>query len=430
VNDSCRGRVERALERIAGDAHLNAWSYLAENDARQAAEDSDARLAAGAARSPIEGRLVALKANIAVRGWPHDGGLLVRRGLRADHDAPVIERLRAAGAILLGQTRMDAGALGAEGRSINGPIRNPLRPSHSVGGSSGGSAAAIAAGHVGLAIGTDTIGSVRIPASFCGIASLKPTPGSIDTTGVLPVHERFDHVGPMTARAADLDPLRALLANRNATSRVDAPDVGRMVIGHLVDAEDIGATPAVLSHYARGLEVLRSLGAQLVPIKIAAHDPGRVRRAIFSLCEYEMWLQHRDALDRDPGKYSPQLTAMLRFGGSLDETRRAEFGARIERFAATVHELMQPLHALVTPTTPGQAFDFSGPTPLDLADLTAIATAAGLPAVSVPLPTLGDLPAGLQIIGRAGDDALACRLATAFEQARDDLPRGDWPRGD
>lgn len=425
MNDSCRGRVEHALERIAADAQLNAWSYLAGNDALQTAADSDVRIAAGAARSPIEGQLVAVKANIAVRGWPHDGGLLVRRGLQADHDAPVIERLRAAGAILLGQTRMDAGALGAEGRSIDGPIRNPRRPSHSVGGSSGGSAAAIAAGHVSLAIGTDTIGSVRIPASYCGIASLKPTPGSIDTGGVLPVHARFDHVGPMAARAEDLEFLWSLLAGGNATARSDTPDFGRMVIGHLVDAEAIGATPAVLAHYARGIEVLRSLGAQLVPTRLAEHDPGRVRRAIFSLCEYEMWLQHRDALDRDPAQYSPQLTSMLRFGGSLDEKRRAEFGVRIERFAATVQELMQPLHALVMPTTPGQAFDFSGPTPLDLADLTAIATAAGLPAVSVPLPTQGDLPVGLQIITRAGADVLACRLATAFERARGDTPARD-----
>lgn len=414
---ACRHAVETALQKIAADETLNIWSYLAADEARQAAIDSDARLAAGCSRSALEGALVAIKANIAVAGWAHDGGLPARHGLIAQHDAPVIERLRAAGAILLGQTRMDAGALGAEGRSTAGPIRNPHRPTHSVGGSSGGSAAALAAGHCELALGTDTIGSVRIPASYCGISSLKPDHDAVSLAGVLPVHQRFDHVGPMAVRAALLEPLLRVIADSPGTLVGDAqrPPIDGQSFGFLADMPALGVSAVVEQHYRRGLDRLRELGAQLLPIELADLEPARARRAVFTLCEHAMWQQHREALAKQPECYPPQLTAMLQFGGALTDDKLAELTARVEQFAQATRDRLQGLHALVLPTTPTQAFDFSGPTPLDLADLTGIASAAGLPAASVPLAVGDDLPAGLQIIVAEGQSLLACRIATAFE---------------
>jgi len=409
--------VDAALQKIAADETLNIWSYVAAAEARQAAIDSDARLAAGCARSALEGALVAIKANIAVAGWPHDGGLPIRHGLLAKHDAPVIERLRAAGAILLGQTRMDAGALGAEGRSTAGPIRNPHRPTHSVGGSSGGSAAALAAGHCTLALGTDTIGSVRIPASYCGISSLKPDHAAVSLAGVLPVHQRFDHVGPMAVRAALLEPLLRVIADAPEALVHDAqrPSIDGQTFGFLTDSPALGVSAIVERHYRRGLDRLRELGARLVAIELADLEPARARRAVFTLCEHAMWQQHREALAERPECYPPQLTAMLQFGGALNDDKLAEFTARVDRFAQSIRARLNGLQAFVLPTTPTQAFDFSAPTPLDLADLTGIASAAGLPAASVPLAVGDDLPAGLQIIVADGQSLLACRIATAFE---------------
>lgn len=414
---ACRRAVDTALQKIAADETLNIWSYLAVDEARQAAIDSDARLAAGCARSALEGALVAIKANIAVAGWPHDGGLPIRHGLIARHDAPVIARLRAAGAILLGQTRMDAGALGAEGRSTAGPIRNPHRPTHSVGGSSGGSAAALAAGHCELALGTDTIGSVRIPASYCGISSLKPDHATVSVAGVLPVHERFDHVGPMAVRAALLEPLLRVIADspQSLASDDQHPPIDGQTFGFLTDTAALGVNGTVEQYFRRGLDRLRERGARLVPIELADLEPARARRAVFTLCEHAMWQQHRETLAKRPECYPPQLTAMLQFGGALTDDKLAELTARVDRFAQATCDRLRGLHALVLPTTPSQAFDFSGPTPLDLADLTGIASAAGLPAASVPLSVGDDLPAGLQIVVAAGHSLLACRIAAAFE---------------
>jgi len=408
--------VNAALAHIERDRHFNAWSHLDREGALSAAKESTAWLAAGQAPRALEGELIAIKANIAVRGWPYDGGLPVRRGIFADEDAAVITRLRAAGAILLGQTCMDAGALGAEGRSTDGPIRNPRRPTHSAGGSSGGSAAAVAAGHVDFALGTDTIGSVRIPAAYCGVSSLKPSASRISLAGVLPLHEHFDHVGPITARAQQLETLWRVLADDSLSDPASLSEPWRgLRIGFVSDAAALRATSAVLHHYECGLQRLRTLGAQLESVAIVPLDPGKVRRAIFALCERAIWLQHRQSLQLEPQKYSPVLTAMLHYGGSLSDSKVATLMTQIKDFAHQLQARMQGLQALVMPTSPGQAFDFEGPTPLDNADLTAIATAAGLPAASVPLPTGDHLPVGLQIVAPMGEDSFACRLAAAFE---------------
>lgn len=408
--------VNAALAHIERDRHFNAWSHLDREGALSAAKESTAWLAAGQAPRALEGELIAIKANIAVRGWPYDGGLPVRRGIFADEDAAVITRLRAAGAILLGQTCMDAGALGAEGRSTDGPIRNPRRPTHSAGGSSGGSAAAVAAGHVDFALGTDTIGSVRIPAAYCGVSSLKPSASRISLAGVLPLHEHFDHVGPITARAQQLETLWRVLADDSLSDPASLSEPWRgLRIGFVSDAAALRTTSAVLHHYECGLQRLRTLGAQLESVAIVPLDPGKVRRAIFALCERAIWLQHRQSLQLEPQKYSPVLTAMLHYGGSLSDSKVTTLMTQIKDFAHQLQARMQGLQALVMPTSPGQAFDFEGPTPLDNADLTAIATAAGLPAASVPLPTGDHLPVGLQIVAPMGEDSFACRLAAAFE---------------
>ncbi len=175
----------------------------------------------------LDGIPVAIKANIAVRGWPYTAGLRFRQQEIAAQDAFLVRRLRAAGAVLLGLTNMDEGALGAEGMN---PwyltTQNPLRAGYCAGGSSSGSAAAVAADLCAFAVGTDTIGSLRIPAAFCGCASIKPSFGLVSVGGIVPVNLRFDHAGPLTRSARDLPLALAALAgydNACAVSVAAAP---------------------------------------------------------------------------------------------------------------------------------------------------------------------------------------------------------------
>lgn len=404
-------RCELALERIRADAALRAWCHLDADRALQAAAASASRLRSGEPLGPLDGLLFAVKANIAVRGWPHEGGLGSRAGIVANDDAPIITALRESGAILLGQTAMDEGALGAEGRSIEGPIGHPQDAAYSPGGSSGGSAVALAAGHCDLALGTDTIGSVRIPAALCGIAALKPSFASLPLKDVLPVHPHYDHLGPM---AKDLPSLHALwhwLTGRGHPPALAPLTLRALPIGYLTGLQHLGTAPLVIERYAEALERLGAAGAELVPI---AADAGgfeltRVRRAVFTLCEVELAATHAETLRTAPTRFSEKFLALLRYGASVGTDKQTELARYINDFRHHWQEATQGLAAVVMPVSPIDKFRHDEPAPAHIADLTVIATAAGLPALATP--------GGLQIVVPEHEEHRAFSLGAALEQA-------------
>lgn len=413
----------RALERIADDAHLNAWSFVADHEALAAAHDSDARRLEGRALGPLDGQLVAIKGNFAVAGWPHEGGLAARSGVRATADAPVVARLRAAGAILLGLTTMDEGALGAEGIALNGPIHHPSAFGHSVGGSSSGSAVAVAAGHCDFALGSDTIGSVRIPAALSGTIGFKPSPGRLSTAGLLPVHPRFDHVGPIVSRLEQLSEILSVLGDPiGNASPAGTTSRSNVTIGVIEDLAELGVSTAVESAYQRACRAVAGAGVHLHGMRLAPLDPSRLRRAIFTLCEHAMWQQHREHWLKRPQDYSPRLNEWLRFGSTLTADRLATFEQRITDFCVEWRAQTDGFSAVLTPTTPVIGFVHGSP-PATLADLTALATAAGAPALSLPGPapdtadTSSQHRIGLQFIGAPGDDHRLRELVAVMASA-------------
>lgn len=420
-------RCERALVRIADDARLNAWSFVADRDALAAARDSDARHREGRPLGPLDGQLVAIKGNFAVTGWPYEGGLAARAGIRATADAPVVARLRAAGAILLGLTTMDEGALGAEGIALNGPIHHPLAFGYSVGGSSGGSAVAVAAGHCDFALGSDTIGSVRIPAALSGTIGFKPSPGRLSTEGLLPVHRRFDHVGPIVSRLEQLPAIFSVVGDPTANvSPADTASRAEVTIGVIEDLAELGVSAAVESAYQQACHAMAGAGVRLHGMRLASLEPARLRRALFALTEHAMWQQHREHWLKRPQDYSPRLSEWLRFGSTLTADRLATFEQRITDFCVAWQKQTTGFSAVLTPTTPVTEFVHGSP-PANLADLTALATAAGAPALSLPGPwaeTVGISPAhriGLQFIGGPDDDhrlrALVAVLSSTLQTA-------------
>jgi aspartyl-tRNA(Asn)/glutamyl-tRNA(Gln) amidotransferase subunit A len=183
---------------------LNAFIRVMADEARRDAEAADRELASGRDRGPLHGVPIAVKDIIDVKGIPTTAASRVRDGHVAAADAPVITRLRDAGAVIIGKTNLDEFAFGTTSEhSAFGAVRHPLDPSRSPGGSSGGSAVAVASGMALAALGTDTGGSIRIPAAACGIVGLKPTLGEISTAGVVPLSRTFDHVGPFTRTVGD-----------------------------------------------------------------------------------------------------------------------------------------------------------------------------------------------------------------------------------
>lgn len=423
---SASALVDDCLDAI-GRSELGAFTFVDGDTARALARESDARRASGRSLGPLDGLPVAIKGNIAVKDWPHPAGLRFRHDDLATHDAFIVARLRARGAIPLGLTNMDEGALGAEGMNPwYGPIHNPHRSGYSAGGSSGGSGAAVSASLCAFALGTDTIGSVRIPASFCGCFAIKPSYGLLSVGDVVPVHLRFDHVGPLARSARDLRWLLPELAAMDPACKVSmamplVPVARRLSgarIGYAVGLEGFQVEPAVQASFALAVDAARRCGAELSAIDLTRWDIPRLRRAVLALCEVQMWRVHGERIVRRPDDFSDSLRAFIRYGGKLsqDEVQQAE--ARVAGFYREWSEVMQPFDAVLLPTTAVRAFPHGERRPQNTADLTSIASATGLPAVALPLWLPGDaLPASVQLIGPRASDLQLLAFADELHAA-------------
>jgi aspartyl-tRNA(Asn)/glutamyl-tRNA(Gln) amidotransferase subunit A len=417
--------IRDCLEAVEA-ADRGAFTHVDHTHAPQLAQQSDTRRARGETAGPLEGLPVAIKANIAVAGWPHTAGLRFRRDVIAPRDAFVVQRLRAAGAIPIGLTNMDEGALGAEGMNPwYGVIQNPLRRGHSAGGSSGGSGAAVAAGLVPVALGTDTIGSVRIPASFCGCFGLKPSYGLVSVQDVVPVHLRFDHVGPIARSARDLSMLLHALAAHDPACKVSLATrlqpaertLRGARVGFAIGLEPFHVEDAVQAGFALAVDAARGAGADLVPVDLSRWDLPRLRRAILALCEVQMWRTHGERITAHPDDFSDGLRAFIRYGGKLgsDEIQQAEVS--IAAFVADWTRVMANLDAVLLPTTACRAFPHGERRPQNTADLTALASASGQPAVAMPVWLRGEaLPASVQLVGRHASDLQLLAFAAELQE--------------
>jgi len=314
------------------------------------------------------GRRLAVKDNIDVAGMPCAGGMEVLRGRIAQTDAPCVARLKAAGYAVVGKTLMDEAAFGATGDNPwFGRCHNPARHGYTPGGSSAGSAAAVAAGLCDAALGTDTLGSVRIPASYCGVVGYLPGRGLIDRAGVMPLMPEFDRVGVLARSIGNAARIASIMAGRPIEPRTGAS------VGHLEGV-----------------------------------DWGALRRAALLLVEVEAARIHAP----DNPKLSAQLRAALEFGRTASPERIARARERIDEAKRRLDELLERYDVLVLPTTPQTAFPFDGPVPPTQADFTVPASVAGLAAISVPADERDGLPLGTQVIGR--DDALVLGAAAAL----------------
>jgi aspartyl-tRNA(Asn)/glutamyl-tRNA(Gln) amidotransferase subunit A len=410
--------TEAALAAIsARNPQLNACLHVDAEGARRAAAESDARRAAGAARGPLDGLTVAVKDNIDVAGMPTTAGMATRRGRIAAQDAFAVQRLREAGMVLLGKLNMHEAALGATNDNPHhGRCNHPARDGFTPGGSSGGSAAAVAAGLCALAMGTDTMGSVRIPAAYCGVVGFKASWGRVSTGGTVACCHALDHVGPLVRSRRDLVPVMSVLgafdaACADARRFAERPPHARPRFVAAADIEALGVDAAVATAYRGALQALRERGDTVTEIPLAGYGFGRARRAGLLMVEADLLVVHADDWRSQPQHFSPELARMLRWA----EGQSAAALAAAQRTVAAAHVEAARWFAqgdvMLLPTAPQPAFAFGSPVPANQADLTAVANMAGLPALSAPLPVPpGALPIGLQCIAAHGDDATLLAL--------------------
>jgi aspartyl-tRNA(Asn)/glutamyl-tRNA(Gln) amidotransferase subunit A len=358
---------------------------------------------------PLAGITVGVKANIAVKGLPWTAGCEAFRHRIADQDAAVVAKLRDAGAAILGTVNMEEAALGAKtDNPWFGATQNPHRMGYTPGGSSGGGAAAVAAGLCDVALGSDTMGSIRIPAAYCGIYGFKPAHAAVSQDGLELTEPSLDTVGPL---ARELDMLERVSRVISYFGEGDGNSPETVAAGAtLGDLGGVACSDDVLAIFAKARAHLGALAAVQL-----AQPLSRIRFAGFIKSSRSL-ASHLAGVD--PALLSPALNKLLRYGPSRSASDWAEDQQILADVAAQVTALVNRNSFLLLPTAPQPAFPHSDPAPANQADFTCLANIAGLPAISIPGGWTADgLPIGIQLVGQTGHEAYLFALARALDGA-------------
>jgi len=446
-----------AIERQ--EPRIKAFLRVSENLARNQAAEADGRIAAGENGSPLLGLPVAIKDVLCVEGVETTAGSQILRGYRPPHDATAIGRLREAGAVFVGMTNCDEFAMGSSTENSSYfPTHNPHDVTRVPGGSSGGSAAAVAAGEAVYALGTDTGGSIRQPAALCGVVGMKPTYGRVSRYGLIAFASSLDQIGPFTHSVRDaamvlqavsgVDPRDATSADRpvDMLSEIELGVEG-MRLGVPREYFQVeGMEPGVKATVERAILALERSGAELVEVSLPHTDYGLAAYYIIAPAECSSNLARFDGV-----KYGAREENAATLLDTYLQTRRHNFGTEVRRrimlgtyalsagyydayykkaqqvrtlIAKDFQEAFQDCDAIVSATSPTVAFPLGAkvdnPLAMYLNDvLTLGGNLAGVPGISVPCGTSEGLPVGLQVLAPQWADATALRVARAYEVARD-----------
>jgi aspartyl-tRNA(Asn)/glutamyl-tRNA(Gln) amidotransferase subunit A len=476
--------LEAHLTLVGSQDHaLNAWASVDREGARAAAHAADRRLRTGDSASPLLGIPVGLKDLVVTHGRPSTAGSRILDGFIGPYDAHIAERLNSAGAVVVGKTNMDEFAMGSSTEhSAWGPTANPWDLGRVPGGSSGGSAAAVAAFHVPLAIGTDTGGSIRQPAALTGTVGLRPTYGRVSRFGIIAFASSLDQIGPIGRDVRDAALLLGVVAGHDERDSTSAPEPVPDYFGSLASEDDeaasvlrgmrlgvprqyfvAGMEPGVEARVREAFGVLESAGAELAEVDLPHTDYGLATYYIIAPAEASANLARYDGI---------RFGLSVREGNVLDNylaTRGRGFGAEVKRRimlgtyalsagyydayylkALKVRTLIktdfdrafETVDALIAPTSPTVAFPLGArledPVAMYLSDACTLpVNVAGLAGLSVPCGLSEGLPVGLQVIGKPFDELTLFRLGRAYEALTasaewrrlepTDLPRLDDP---
>lgn len=452
--------AEEFYRKIASeDGEVHAYLTLCKERALEQAARIDALVEKGAALPPLAGVPIAIKDVMVTRGVRSTAGSKILQGYVPPYDCTAVARLEAAGAVILGKTNCDEFAMGSSTEnSAYGPVKNPRDLSRVPGGSSGGSAAAVAAGTAVAALGSDTGGSIRQPAAFCGVVGLLPTYGRVSRYGLIAFASSLDHIGPITKTAKDAAIILGLIAGRDPldSTSADVPvddyvaqiskPVRGLKLGIPGEYFGEGLDPEVRAAVESAIQTLAAQGCEVIPISLP-HTPYAIPTYyLVATAEASSNLARYDG-----ARYGHRSKA----GGTLSEMYRRSrdegFGAEVKRrimlgtyalsagyydayylkaqkvrtlLTRDFDEAFGKVDAVITPTTPTPAFKLGekvdDPLSMYLADIyTVTADLAGVPGISVPCGTSKEgLPIGMQIFSRHFDEATLLRLTHAYEQAR------------
>ena len=398
-------RISTCLERIAGSNEaLRAMIHVDADGALHEAHQLEAELAAGRSRGPLHGVPVAVKDVIDVRGWPTTGGSRLFAGRIASEDAPAVSALRKQGAIIIGKTNLHELTAGGHANPWFGKVVNPLADDRGTGGTSSGSAAAVAAGFCEAALGTDTGGSNRSTAAATGLYGLKPTNGTIDATGILPTAPSFDTVGPI-ARSLELARLVHFAMTGHAVPKRERVSPSGLAIGLCPDLYAAPLDATVDEAQKAWLCNARNSGAKITTLRFVQAE--QVAKAGLAILAYEFAVQYGDLIAAKPESVGEAVHAFLEMGMAINESAYyAALAFRAETQGAFL-KLLRSVDVLAAPVAPGLAPQLLDETTMVGSDHVPYGPAGGtfrrwanffgVPALAMPIPTAGHLPAAIQL---------------------------------
>jgi aspartyl-tRNA(Asn)/glutamyl-tRNA(Gln) amidotransferase subunit A len=454
---SAVGVVEESLDAIAASTDLGAFNTVTADEALARAAAVDRVVAAGGDPGPLAGVPVALKDNLCTRGVATTCSSRILEGWKPPYDATVVSRLAAAGGVVVGKTNMDEFAMGSSTEnSAFGPTRNPCDPERVPGGSSGGSAAAVAGGMTPLALGSDTGGSIRQPASLCGIVGMKPTYGRVSRYGLVAFASSLDQIGPMARTVGDAALLYTAIAGHDPLDSTSIPepvgdlsavlagDVTGLRVGVISELCADGMDADVSARLGAAAESLAAAGADVAEVSVPAVLYGLSAYFLIAPAEASSNLARYDGVRyglRVPADSAVDMNVATRTAGFGDEVKRrimlgtfalsagyydAYYGKALKVRTLVLRDFAaayERFDVLLAPTSPTVAFRFGertgNPLAMYLSDVCTVpSNLAGHPGISVPFGTgAGGLPVGVQILAPALGEATMFRAAAALERA-------------
>ncbi len=426
---SSQDMVRASLERVREyDSRINAFISLSENAAvRRAAEIDGAP--GGAATAPLKGRTIAIKDCIDVAGIPCTMGSLFFRKHIPYADASAVTRLKAAGSVVIGKANMHEFAYGGTTENEHfGVCRNPWNPDRIPGGSSGGSAAAIAAGFCDLALGTDTGSSVRMPAALCGVSGLRPTRGLVPTDGCFPVSPHFDVIGPMGRSVQDLADLLTALTGTDPEDSIyrracDDPDISDLRIGVPKNGFFDASEPAVAEAVRTAMMRLEEGGARLFGLVLP--EALNCKEHVTLMIYRDAAGRHRDRIEGSPENFGKATLARLLPGLEISDDEYAASRRALNAWERAVAQIFaEQCDLILTPTVPVTAPPIAADS--DLAALTDRLAhccwawaGARVPALTIPCGFDEGLPIGLQLAAARNNDAGLLRAGATYQRVTD-----------
>jgi aspartyl-tRNA(Asn)/glutamyl-tRNA(Gln) amidotransferase subunit A len=456
---SARDVVDEHLARIRDrEPELHAFNLVLEDEARAAADTVDATVAAGDDPGPLAGVPVAVKDNLCTRGIPTTCSSRILASWEPPYTATVVERVVAAGGVVVGKTNLDEFAMGSSTEnSAFGPSRNPHDTNRVPGGSSGGSAVAVAAGFSPLALGSDTGGSIRQPAALCGVVGVKPTYGRVSRYGLIAFASSLDQVGPFATSVTDAALLLDVIGGPDPLDSTSIPDVAPSFVGTLDDGVDglrvgvieelttsDGVQPEVRAAVERAAAALQAAGASVDTVSVPSTMYGLSAYYLIAPAEASSNLSRYDGVRyglRVDGEDVTDMNAATRSAGFGPEVKRRimlgtyalsagyydEYYGTAQRVRTLIvrdfARVYEDFDVLLSPTSPTVAFEIGAkttdPLAMYLSDVCTIPTnLAGHPAMTVPFGTGdADLPIGVQVLAPALGEPVMFRVARALELA-------------